>query len=89
MRTARRVGETGSDVSCFYSFFKKPFVAPPEILSMNLKGAIFQVQINNYPKFGNFSFFCHRVEKGLLGKSEAKRNNINSININSKIIYSN
>lgn len=79
MRTAKRVGETGSDVSCRYSFFKKPFVTPPEILSMNLEGAIFSSANKKLPQF-----FCHRVEKGLLGKSEAKRNNINIININSK-----
>ena len=54
-------------------------MTPPEILSMNLEGAIFSSANKKLPKF-----FCHRVEKGLLGKSEAKRNNVNFININSK-----
>jgi len=50
MRAARTVGETGSDVSCCYSFFKKPLVAPPEILSMNLEGAIFSSANKKLPQ---------------------------------------
>ena len=55
-----------------------------EILAVNLEGAIFEEQIKSYPKFGNFSsfFFCHGVEKGLLVKSETKRNNTHNINNN-------